>query len=210
MKTELILWWFLLPKAAFISPAAEKFLGYSEVDLKQIDIKDILHPEDVRPAVNYTALCLENPGVSIGSITGRVKRKDGRWRWMEATFTNLLYDPDVKGVVNNFKDITEKKDAERAIKESQEKYKLFFENNLDGVLLTKEEGVILAANPEACRIFGMTEEDICGAGRAGITDSSDPRLSRGIKERQRTGKARFETNKQYQIPQNERFSSVRD
>ena len=178
---------------SYISPAAEEVLGYSPTDLAQMDITQILHHEEVTAANRYLSSCIENPGVSIGSITARVKHKNGEWRWMEATLTNLLHDPEVRGIVNNFKDITEKKQAERGIKESQEKYKLFFENNLDGVLLTSDEGDILAANPEACRIFRMTERELLEAGRSGITDASDPRLTMGIKERQETGKSRFET-----------------
>jgi len=59
----------------------------------------------------------------------------------------------------------------------------------DGMLLTAPDGRILAANPAACALLGRTEEETCGAGRAGIlvVDEAAKRL---IEERRRTGRAR--------------------
>ncbi len=176
----------------YISPAAERTLGYTEEDLDKLQLKSIIHPEDLPVASHYMSLCIENPGASIGTMTGKVKHKDGSWRWMEAAFTNLLHDEDVKGIVNNFKDINDHKLAELAIKESEEKYRSFFENSMDAILLTNPDGNIFAANPAACKIFQRTEEELRQIGRAGILDMSDPNVPEAIKERERTGKFKGE------------------
>jgi PAS domain S-box-containing protein len=89
-------------------------------------------------------------------------------------------------------DITERKKAEQLIKESEAKYRAFFENSMDGILLTVADGQILSANPAACEIFRMTEEEICNAGRYGLIDTSDPRAEALILERKLTGKAKGE------------------
>ena len=47
---------------------------------------------------------------------------------------------------------------------------------------------IYEVNPEACRIFGMTEEDIIRGGRDEVLDASDPRLRLALEERTSTGK----------------------
>jgi len=63
---------------------------------------------------------------------------------------------------------------------------------MDGILLTVTDGDILSANPAACEIFRMTEQEICTAGRFGIADLTDPRLHTLIDERKRTGRVKGE------------------
>ena len=82
--------------------------------------------------------------------------------------------------------------ALNALQESEERYRSFFDNSIDAVLLTSPDGGILKANSEACRIFGYTEEELCQVGRNGVVDPSDPRLSEVLLERNRTGKFRGE------------------
>ena len=71
-------------------------------------------------------------------------------------------------------------------------YRFIFENSLDAMMLTGIEGHIYHANPAACKIFQMTEEEICRAGRAGLVDMSDPGLAAALAEREKTGQARAE------------------
>jgi PAS domain S-box-containing protein len=89
-------------------------------------------------------------------------------------------------------DITARKQAEEALRASEEHYRSLFERSLDAVLLTSPDGKILAANPAACQIFGRTEEEICQIGREGIVDPTDPRLPQMLAERARTGQMRGE------------------
>ncbi|MBI5373590.1 MAG: PAS domain S-box protein [Sphingobacteriales bacterium] len=72
--------------------------------------------------------------------------------------------------------ITEIKKAENEVKESEAKYRAFFEYSMDGILLTSADGEILAANPAACRMFGMSVEELIRAGRNGIVDPADKRI----------------------------------
>ena len=90
------------------------------------------------------------------------------------------------------RDITTRKNALLELHASEEKYRLFFENSLDGILLTNGKGEIYAANPAACEIFGMTEEEICTLGRKGILDESDMNWAVFFEERNRNGKAKAE------------------
>lgn len=95
-------------------------------------------------------------------------------------------------MLGSMMDVTERKKAEEALQQSEAKYRAYFENSLDGIMLTSPEGKIYAANPAACAIFGMTEKEICEAGRNGLSDLSDPRLNELIETRKRTGIARGE------------------
>jgi PAS domain S-box-containing protein len=83
-------------------------------------------------------------------------------------------------------------EAEEALRESEERYRSLFYNSIDGILLTSPDGSILEANPEACRIFGRTEEEIRRIGRGGIVDMTDPKIKAFLEERSRAGMARGE------------------
>jgi len=67
-----------------------------------------------------------------------------------------------------------------------------FKNSMDAILFTVSDGRILAANPEACRMFGRTEQELRKVGRNGVVDAEDPRLQAALEERDRTGKFKGE------------------
>ena len=71
-------------------------------------------------------------------------------------------------------------------------FEAIYRHNLDGVLLTTPDGHLLAANPAACSILGLSEREIVDGGRDAIVVADDPRLVRAIEERGRGGHARAE------------------
>ncbi|KJS33762.1 MAG: hypothetical protein VR64_00290 [Desulfatitalea sp. BRH_c12] len=87
-------------------------------------------------------------------------------------------------------EITRQKQAEAALRESEQKFRVLFENSTHAILLTVPDGKITAANPAACDMFGCSEKEICDLGRSGILDTDDPRLSIELEERERTGYVR--------------------
>lgn len=72
------------------------------------------------------------------------------------------------------------------------KYQSLVESSMDAILLTVKDGRILAANAAACKIFKMTNDEICNSTRLDVVDGSDPRLQLLLEERNRTGRAKGE------------------
>lgn len=70
---------------------------------------------------------------------------------------------------------------------SVEYYRQVWENSYDAILLTIPDGTILSANPAACKLFNMTEEEICQLGRSGVIDIQDPRVSYLLETRKERG-----------------------
>ena len=68
-------------------------------------------------------------------------------------------------------------------------YQALFEYCPDGVFFTSPDGTILAANPAACEMLQLSEEEICRSGRQGLADPDDPRWSVLVSRRNRTGRA---------------------
>ncbi len=98
----------------------------------------------------------------------------------------LIHELEVPQVEIEMQNITSRKHSEDLLKESEEKYRILFNNSLFAVMLSTPDGRIMTANPAACQMLGRTEEEICKIGRDGIIDSSDPRLSEALKHRSLT------------------------
>ena len=64
-----------------------------------------------------------------------------------------------------------------------------FLHSVDGMLLTRPDGSILAANPAACAIFGFSEDELIALGRLGVVDRGDPRFGAMVAHRKATGHA---------------------
>ncbi|MDP3683279.1 MAG: PAS domain S-box protein, partial [Ignavibacteria bacterium] len=90
------------------------------------------------------------------------------------------------------REIEERKQYAEALRASEIKYRAFFENSMDSILLTSPDGRIFSANPAACSMFGHSEEELIRLGRSGVVDSTDPQLSVLLTERTLTGKAKGE------------------
>ncbi len=123
------------------------------------------------------------------AITERLmKRKDGSVLDIEIS-AKLLLDGRLLVFV---RDISERKKAEKIIKDSEARYRAFFENSMDGILLGAPDGAIYAANPAACYIYGRTEAELCAGGRAALFDNNDSGMQEFLKERSLSGRTRKE------------------
>jgi PAS domain S-box-containing protein len=95
----------------YASPAIERLLGYTMAELRAKEVIDYIHPEERDTALRLRAELMRTPGkVSVDEV--RMLHKDGAYRWVELTRKNLLHEPSVRAVVFNFRDITERKQAE--------------------------------------------------------------------------------------------------
>ncbi|MCF2488584.1 PAS domain S-box protein [Dyadobacter sp. CY347] len=99
----------------YVSLAVKNVLGYTAEEVLNMDIFSKAHPDDLAGLSETMTKVFANPGTAIPGHTGRMLHKDGTWRWIEATVTNLLHEPAVNGIVDNFRDITRQKVSEEKI-----------------------------------------------------------------------------------------------
>ncbi len=129
----------------YASDSAERIVGYSPAALVGTSLMDYVAPDDAEP---MRAL-LQN-GDSAPSETGPLefclRRSDGTPVWLEAVGTNLLTDPTIRGIVLNARDVSERKRADTALRESEERYRDLFDNASDLVCMVDPAGVLLYAN----------------------------------------------------------------
>jgi PAS domain S-box-containing protein len=166
----------------YLNPAWERVLGYSREELLSRPFLDFIHPDDHRRNDAEVASLAE--GNLTVDFENRYIHRNGsvriiNWRAVPLLEQKLMYCIG--------RDVTEKREAEAALKETEQRYRLIVENMDDAMLLMVPDGSILSVNPAGCRIFGRSEEEIIRLGRNGIIDSTDPRLAAGLKERAETG-----------------------
>jgi len=109
----------------YASPATERVSGYTVAEFMARHPFDTIHPDDRPTCEDAFAQLIGSHGLRL-DLQHRVLHKDGTWRWVEGTFTNLFDDPDVRGLVATIRDITARKQAEDALSESEAQYRTLF------------------------------------------------------------------------------------
>ena len=100
--------------ARYVSPSLTRVIGYTPEEFVGCNVFERMHPDDLAHMTTIFAELLAEPGASR-SAQFRYRHKDGSWRWLNGTGTNLLGKPSIQAVVGNFQDIDEQKrhEAER-------------------------------------------------------------------------------------------------
>ncbi len=123
------------------SPNIEKWFGWQPEDVVGTSTFDNVHPEDLLTTQAFFSGLLKKPDTS-DSIECRYRCKDNSYKWIEVTAVNLLSNPDIKGVLLNYHDITDRKQAEQALRDSETKHRAMVENILDVITLIDKDGII--------------------------------------------------------------------
>ncbi|MGE0929238.1 PAS domain S-box protein [Peijinzhouia sedimentorum] len=98
----------------YVTPSVEHILGYSKEEAFNLNLFELMHPDDVEKIQGIMMKVLESPGIPIKGFPGRTKHKNGTWRYLDATITNMIHDPSIGGIVDNFRDVTDRVQAENA------------------------------------------------------------------------------------------------
>ena len=145
----------------YTSPSIERVFGLELEELIGRSSFDFFHPDDMPSVAEAFAQLLQNPGSTL-QIEVRVQHKDGSWRAFQAVGNSLIHNPAVKGIVVNFRDITEYKRIEKELRESEEKLKRYLEGTPDAICVTDLKGTILYVNGAAERLMGYSREEFVG------------------------------------------------
>ena len=97
--------------------------GYSASEEMEENTAQYTHPDDL-PEVLDVFYKLEQDPSLVCTIQYRFIDISGNWKWVESTFSNLLTDPSVEAIVINFRDITDRKQAEEEINKLNEELEL--------------------------------------------------------------------------------------
>ncbi|MEX0965916.1 MAG: PAS domain S-box protein [Bacteroidia bacterium] len=121
---------------SYVSPSITKVLGYTEEEALQLNLFEVIHPDDREEVSIKMQEVMQNPGKTLEGVNARTRHKDGSWRWLEANVTNLLHDPAINGIVDNFRDVTEIIELHHLLENANQLAKLGgWELNLDNNII---------------------------------------------------------------------------
>ena len=145
----------------FASQSSARVLGYSLDERLGRSAFELLHPDDLVDARRLLEDCLRRPGVPIRREY-RVRHKDGSWRAIEAIAMNRIAEPAVGAVVVNYRDVTERKHAEEALRASQERLRHIVEHAQDLIYYCDPTGRFTYVNPTVARVMKYNEDELIG------------------------------------------------
>jgi PAS domain S-box-containing protein len=112
------------------SPSHVKVLGYETGKLIGENVFGLVHPDDRERISGQFVKLLKKPN-GIEQVSFRFLHQNGTWIYIEGTGTNLLNSSKIKGIVVNYRDITDRKQAEEKLKYSEERLALVIKGSLD-------------------------------------------------------------------------------
>ena len=145
----------------------------------------LIHPDDFEGLGSNFDSSSERPGEPI-PVRYRTRHADGSWRIIEGTYTNLLDDPDIAGIVLDVNDVTERANAEAALRASEARNRRVIDSLAEGILLSGEGGQIVDCNPAALELLGVTADEIASTPRRPALEPD--RIATGRRSLPKTGR----------------------
>jgi PAS domain S-box-containing protein len=165
-----------------------EIFGYSQEELEGMTVNDIAHPEDLNISTTFIQRATSGK-IEYTHFEKRYLHKDGHIVW-GAVSSSLVRDP--QGVpqyfISHVQDITERKRAEEALRQSEEKYRTILENIEDGYFEADIAGNFTFFNNSVCRMLGYSKDEMMGMNNRQYTDKGNAKkLYQAFNKVYRTG-----------------------
>jgi PAS domain S-box-containing protein len=145
----------------YANPAASRILGVPIAEIVSSNLFRWVHEGDMQGLRESFDRTLANPRVPVTGAF-RVKHADGTWRHIESVGVNRLDDPGIRGIIINYRDVTDGKRAEEALREGEARYRQLTEQATDIIYNCNLEGRFTFVNPTATRLMKFTEQELLG------------------------------------------------
>lgn len=142
--------------------SGSNILGYSMEELNSGIATSNVHPDYAQEVSKAFRRVVEKPFYKE-QIAYKIKKKSGEYIWLDSTMYNLQEEKAVKGILINFRDITDEKNAEELLKSSEKKYReLFYNNPLAIIVWDPGDFRILEVNMAAVIQYGYETSTLTG------------------------------------------------
>ena len=153
----------------YFSPSVQKQRGYTPEEMLNLRMEEVVTPSSIEKVINGVAGAISqlesHPGSGPVTYTGEMEvfHKDGSTLWTETSFT-VTGDEQGKFdcLIGISRDITERKLAEKALIESEVRYRSLVETSSSGVAVADETGILTMVNDRLCQIYGYGRDEVLG------------------------------------------------
>ena len=147
----------------YISPQLQSALGHDPAAFVGTNALSLVHPEDVAHAEAALTRALQSPEHAARAEV-RVRHADGSWRAMEAVGRVFAGEEGgteaiPSGVLVNLRDTTARREAEQALRASEERFRSLSVSSPMGIFQSDLHGRTIYANPRLCEIAGVATVD---------------------------------------------------
>lgn len=142
-----------------------KMLGYEleELDNKLSEFTDAIHPDDTAKVWELVEHHIKN-NTPLFEGEFRMKTKDGKWKWIYDR--GKVIERDENGIptraLGTHMDITQRKEAEIYLKESEEFFRNLFKESPLAIAFINMDGIIFRVNPQFCTMLGYKPSEVIG------------------------------------------------
>ena len=177
-------------RVLYANPSAEVMLGLVPEEQLGRNMFELVHPDDLEQTTRRFAEVIEGRGSAQPTVF-RFQCASGEWKVLEATSTNCLDDPDIRGIVLNARDVTEQTNLSRAVCTLSQGNDVLVHAVDESSLLQDSCQAIVAAGGYVLAWVGVVEHDaarsvrpVAAAGRTEYLDGlrlgwGDDDLGRG-------------------------------
>jgi diguanylate cyclase (GGDEF)-like protein/PAS domain S-box-containing protein len=148
-------------RVTHVTPSVVQLLGHQSEAVLGVAAQEYVHPADCARVAGAVGRVMGEPRHTERFVL-RVRAREDAWQWTEATLTNLLDDPGIRGLVANLRDVTEQVQTEEALRLSEALHRAMVENAQDGIIAIAPDGSTTFVNETAARILGRPLEDLHG------------------------------------------------
>jgi len=153
-----------------VNAKCEELSGYSREEIEgRMKTTDFVAPEDFEQAINYHLARRDPSDETPSEYEFNIRNRQGD---VKTVFIQTGIIPETKQSIASIIDITPRKKAEQALQESQEKYRLLFENANDAIFIA-QDGIIKFPNPRVSELVGYSAGELAQKPFADIVHPAD-------------------------------------
>lgn len=154
------------------TPSTQRIFGHDPEGLSGVVGADFLHPDDLATMVGAIGEVVTDP-LALPRVVVRGLHADGTWRWVEAVLANHLDTDGINGLVATCRDVTERMNADEALRASEARLNAVLANSADVPVIVLPDGTIEYVSPGVTTLLGYSVDELVGEDATGFVHPED-------------------------------------